>query len=127
MNFVHKELAAGRWARMTLCEQMANVGSEVHRVVSARRLGAEGEVRARQALLRALELLTLTVACAKGFHRLRELTRTRELLADTYMGDDTFHVTDEQWCKYFDQFAMAAALERRRRMAPDTAASPASV
>jgi hypothetical protein len=31
MNFVHKELAAGRWQTLSFMEQMANIGSEVER------------------------------------------------------------------------------------------------
>ena len=30
-NYQHTELAAGRWATMTLAEQMLNIGSEVSR------------------------------------------------------------------------------------------------
>lgn len=31
MTFKHKDLAQGRWATMSLHEQMANIGSEVSR------------------------------------------------------------------------------------------------
>ena len=30
-NYQHSELAAGRWAMMSLAEQMLNIGSEVSR------------------------------------------------------------------------------------------------
>ena len=30
----HKELAAGRWKKLSFCEQMANIGSEVERALA---------------------------------------------------------------------------------------------
>ena len=33
MTIQHKDLAAGRWADMTLVERMANIGSEVERAL----------------------------------------------------------------------------------------------
>lgn len=34
MSYQHKELAKDRWAKMSLCEQMANIGSEVSRALN---------------------------------------------------------------------------------------------
>jgi len=36
MNIQHKELAAGRWNKLSFVEQMANVGSEVERTINWR-------------------------------------------------------------------------------------------
>ena len=55
----HRELAAGRWARLSLAEQLANVGSEVGRL---RRWRERDERLATGAFERALELLDLTLA-----------------------------------------------------------------
>jgi hypothetical protein len=33
VNFIHKELAAGRWLEFSFMEQMANIGSEVERAI----------------------------------------------------------------------------------------------
>ena len=41
MEYQHKELAAGRWAQMSLAEQMLNIGSEVSR---ANRWKAKGNL-----------------------------------------------------------------------------------
>jgi len=34
MNYQHKELASGRWEKLTFLEQMANMGSEVERALN---------------------------------------------------------------------------------------------
>jgi hypothetical protein len=33
MSYQHKDLAAGRWKRLSFVEQMANIGSEVERAL----------------------------------------------------------------------------------------------
>jgi hypothetical protein len=105
VNYQHKELAQGRWAQMSLCEQLANVGSEVSRAFNWRNKGKTD--LSLQAIDRALELLDLTVATLKTYPRLKEVLRTREVLVDYFYGDNTFSSTEEQWRKYFDYFAYA--------------------
>ncbi len=56
---VHAEGAAGRWAGLTLMEQMAHIGSEVERTIRAHERGREA--RFERALERALELFDLAV------------------------------------------------------------------
>ena len=34
MRFQHKELSQGKWQKMSLIEQMANIGSEVERAIN---------------------------------------------------------------------------------------------
>ena len=41
MAAIHRDLAAGRWASMSLVEQLANIGSEVSRCLAWRRKGNE--------------------------------------------------------------------------------------
>ena len=106
MNYQHKELAAGRWQLMPLVEQMANVGSEVERALNWR--AKNNKVYAEQAFVRALELLGLTIEGARKRPGLRELPRVREALLDFFYGENEYHSTDEQWKKYFLQFAYAA-------------------
>jgi hypothetical protein len=106
MNIEHKELAAGRWAKMSYLEQMANVGSEVERAINWReKNNADYALRAGA---RALELLDLTLDCAKGFARLKETARTREIFADYFYGDNCYQSTNALWRKYFLPFAVAA-------------------
>lgn len=109
MSYQHKELAAGRWLRLSFLEQMANAGSEVERAILWKERGnADYSMRAVE---RALELLNLTIADARNRGRLRELCRVREVLADYFYADNQYGSTDELWRKYFFAFAFAA---RRR-------------
>jgi len=63
---VHAQAAAGRWAGLTLMEQMAHIGSEVERTIRAHERGREA--RFERAPERALELFDLAVA-ARSFQR----------------------------------------------------------
>ena len=69
-NYQHTDLAAGRWATMTLAEQMLNIGSEVSR---ANRWQSKGNIeQCHRAADRALELLSLTIDAQRGKHDLGE-------------------------------------------------------
>ncbi len=110
MTARHAELAAGRWFRLSLVEQLANVGSEIERAIRWR--GKGNAEYAGRALERALELLDLTIADEKNRSRLRELTRLREVLADYFWFDNQYGSSDELWQNYFHAFTYAAALAR---------------
>jgi len=60
------------------------------------------------AFTRALELIDLTVADKKNLYRLKEVLRTREVLADFLVGDNFYKSTKESWDKYFLQLTLAA-------------------
>jgi hypothetical protein len=105
MNIQHKELANGRWAEMSLCEQMANVGSEVSRALNWHKKGKDD--LSKKALHRALELLDLTIKVSKTYPKLKELTRTRESLIDYFYGTNQFLSSEILIRKYFDHFAYA--------------------
>ena len=111
MNYQHAGLAAGRWASMSLSEQLANVASEIGRTISWR---SRDQKTSRSAFFRALELMDLTVRNARGFTRLRELARIRELLIDHFVYDNQYNTTDDYWQSFFMPFAHAAAMQRRR-------------
>ncbi|MBI5356006.1 hypothetical protein HZB78_00130 [Candidatus Collierbacteria bacterium] len=106
MSYQHRELAGGRWNKLTLCEQMANIGSEVERAINWRgknigynRLAAE----------RALELAGLTIADPKNQNGgLKELTRLYELLVDYFFGENKYGSSDKSWRSYFYAFNFAA-------------------
>lgn len=110
MTVWHQELAAGRWGRLSLVAQLANVGSEVERAITWR--GKGNSEYARRAFERALELLDLTIADEKNRLRLRELTRLRETLADYFWFDNHYGSSDESWRRYFRAFTYAAAIAR---------------
>jgi hypothetical protein len=108
----HSSLAAGRWQAFSLMEQLANVGSEVERALNW--LGKNNPEYSRLAILRALELLELTIADPRHRGRLKELTRMKEALLDFFLGNNDFRSTEQSWRNYFYGFAYASALEKGR-------------
>lgn len=106
---VHRELAAGRWATLSLAAQLANVGAEVGRLARWR---GRDERRAEAALERALELLDLTLADPRWRGRLREIARARELLCDAASGGGAYGTTLEALDRYFLAFAVLARAAR---------------
>ncbi|MFC1808146.1 hypothetical protein ACFL0T_07290 [Candidatus Omnitrophota bacterium] len=102
MSIQHKELAEGRWHEMPLCEQMANIGSEVSRALNWRNKGKSDY--SQKAVNRALELLDLTIASVKKYSKLKELSRAREALVDFFYGTNEFSSSEVLWRKYFDHF-----------------------
>jgi hypothetical protein len=105
MNFQHKELAQGRWGRMPFCEQMANIGSEVSRALNWKK--KDNKEYQEKAIIRALELLSLTIVSTKTLPYLKELTRVKEALLDHFYGNNEFMSSESLWRKYFDHFAYA--------------------
>lgn len=101
----HKELAGGKWQRLSLVEQLAHVGSEVSRAIAWKEKSPQDS---QLAFERALELLDLTVEDPKNKYRLKEILRVRSALVDYFMGNNEFGSTDEKWNNYFLGFACAA-------------------
>lgn len=106
----HRQLAAGRWRRLSFVEQMANVGSEVGRAVRWR--AKDHPAYGMRAFERALELLDLTIADPDNRGRLRELLRVREALADFFVFDNIYRSSPESWERYFRFFLLAARGDR---------------
>lgn len=107
-NYLHKELAGGRWQELSFFEQMANIGSEVERTINWRESKPD---YSQKAFERALELLDLTVADPKNRFRLRELLRAREALVDYFKFDNLYGSSDQKWRNYFYAFNYAARVE----------------
>ena len=106
-DYQHTGLAAGRWAEMSLAEQMLNIGSEVSR---ANRWKAKGnEEQCHRAADRALELLSLTIDAQRGKHDLGEFCRLYEILADCYYGDNIYQTDPAKLQRYFDIFYTAVS------------------
>lgn len=93
------------WARLSLFEQLGNIGSEVGRSLKMKRKGRNFE----PALIRALDLFDATVSglIKKHPHRAGEVLRAKECFLDAlYIKDDPSIET------YFHQFAMAVRHQR---------------
>ncbi len=100
----HLAAAQESWAKFSLVEQMANIGSEVSRA-----LRAEGnQARYWGAVTRALDLFYLTIEDPRWKGRLREVLRVRELFAAAALGSDEYKTTLEDLDRYFDCFAWLA-------------------
>ena len=104
-QFLHKNLAAGRWFRLSLMEQLGNIGSEVSRARRARKTNPE---RFHEAAERALELFDLTLSDSRWHGRLREIGRAREVFCDAISGGREYKSSLIDLERYFDQFALAA-------------------
>ncbi|OGW68088.1 MAG: hypothetical protein A3H49_11805 [Nitrospirae bacterium RIFCSPLOWO2_02_FULL_62_14] len=109
MAIQHKELAAGGWQRLSLAEQLANVGSEVGRM---RRWHGHNPEVCERAFLRALELLDLTLSDTRWSGRRKELSRIRAFLCDAMLGGREHGSTLEDLDRYFLAFAVAARAGR---------------
>jgi hypothetical protein len=108
----HTGLAAGRWAALTLAEQLANVGSEVDRAISA--WAARRSDRFDRALARALELFDLTARDDRWRgHRRREILRSREEFCRLFFDDDPQPVAARTLSAYFLRFAVLARRQVR--------------
>jgi len=108
MNFQHRELGQGRWEKLSLVEQMANIGSEVERAINWK--NKNDKEYSRMAFERALELIDLTMADEKNRHRLIEISRVRESLADYFIGGNIYSFSDQFWKDYFFNFGFAVGL-----------------
>ena len=108
-QFIHKDLAAGRWFEFSLIEQLANIGSEVSR---ARRWFGKDEKLFQGAVDRALELFDLTLQDPRWRKRLKELARARELFCDAVFGGKEYGSRLEDLDRYFFHFAFAARLHK---------------
>src|SRR2546425_13355695 len=109
---IHVGLAAGRWAALSLPEQLANVGSEVERTITA--WEARRTDRFDKALTRALELFDLTAGDDRWRgHRRREILRAREEFCRLFFEADSPAGAARSLKAYFLGFAVPA----RRRLA----------
>lgn len=110
MKYQHKDLAAGRWAKLSFLEQMANIGSEVERAILWRE--KRNFSYSQMAFERALELIDLTVSHLDNKRRFKELMRVREFLIDYFFGDNVYGATDALWRNYFYPFTYTARINK---------------
>ncbi len=103
----HQTLAAGRWMTLTLEAQLANVGSEVDRTISA--WEAQRPDRFDRALARALELFDLTAGDGRWRGpRRREVLRAREEFCRLFFNQEYVRDAARALSTYFLQFAVLA-------------------
>lgn len=109
MPHQHEQLAGGGWQKLSLIEQLGNIGSEVGRAAKWR---GQDEENFRQAAWRALELFDLTIRDVRWRGRLKEILRAREFFCGALLGGDTYKTTLSDLDRYFFQYAAAARLKK---------------
>lgn len=92
-----------RWQKLTLPEQLANIGSEVNRVIYWKSIN--DQTNTRKAASRTLELLDLTLADPRWRFRLQEICRLREVFCDYYLGPLHYKTSQKILRDYFLPFA----------------------
>ena len=110
MSCQHKGLAAGRWEKLSLAEQMANIGSEIERALIWK--SKDNVLYSQKAFERALELIDLTLENTQKLPRLKEIARLREATVDYFSGTNQFRSTERLWRNYFSPFTYAARKNR---------------
>lgn len=108
-TFLHTNAAAGAWFRLSLFEQLGNVGSEVGRACRWQEKDAE---IFRGAVDRALELFDLTLEDPRWRGRRREIARSREMFCDAVLGGTEYGTSLEELERYFYPFASVAQTMR---------------
>lgn len=106
-NPLHAQAAAGAWFRLSLFEQLGNIGSEVGR--ACRWQKKDGKIF-QGAVERALELFDLTLEDPRWRGRRRELARVREVFCDAVYGAKEYGSSLDDLEKYFYPFASAARI-----------------
>jgi len=101
-HFQHKNLAAGKWKKLSLVEQLANIGSEISRAL---RWQKKDEKIFYSAVFRALELFDLTLEDERWKGRKREIARARELFCGIVFGGEKYNTTLKDLERYFFHFA----------------------
>jgi len=101
-----------RWARLTLFEQMGNIGSEVGRSIRADCTGDKALFEG--ALVRALDLFDATVEglVARKSVRAREVLRAKDQYLQLFYGDASDPIEAHRLENYFMEFAIAARLNK---------------
>lgn len=107
----HQDLALRdwNWNRLSLAEQLGNIGGEISRAIIWR---SKDKKICENNICRALELLDLTIQNSRQSGCLKELTRARELLCDEVFGDKKYKTSLEDLNRYFFHFALAARINR---------------
>ncbi|KKS80273.1 MAG: hypothetical protein UV54_C0011G0005 [Candidatus Beckwithbacteria bacterium GW2011_GWA2_43_10] len=95
------------WFKLSLIEQMANIGSEVFRAIKWR---IKNPSDSQIAFYRSLDLFNLTLADPKNIYRLREIARAKEYFAGWFTSDPVYPATAKSWNQYFFQFNLASRL-----------------
>lgn len=104
----HSTLENGQWFKLSLYEQMGNIGTEIGRIIRAKEKNDQPAVD--NALDRCLELIDLTIRDSRRKHQLKEITRAREIIVDSLAEKKDYNSDLASIDKYFMHFAIASRL-----------------
>lgn len=98
------ELNIERWHKLSLAQQMGNIGSEAQRAFSLQKGGEEKQKE--KSIDRFLELIDLSLADKRWQKRCLEICRVREILCDYFFAKNSFGNSFENLINYFNAFAL---------------------
>ncbi|MCB9790493.1 hypothetical protein H6764_00525 [Candidatus Nomurabacteria bacterium] len=93
------------WNKKPFLEQMANIGSEVHRAINWKERG--NLEYAQAAFVRSLELFDISKDSPLTRGQFKELCRTRELWVDFFAYENLYSSNSLFFKKYFDLLTIA--------------------
>lgn len=97
MNYFYQNISS-KWAQMTICKQMANIGIEFDRAIRWRK---KDKKLSLNAFYRSILLLDETINDKKNLHRLKEICRLKEIMIDYFLGDNIYQSDEKFFQKYF--------------------------
>ena len=100
---LHGGLTHERWERLSLADQLANIGTEVAR--AARAKSREDDARLQQHLDLTLELFAFTLDDERWRGQRVEIGRAREIVCDFLVGDNEYESTTASLDAYFLPFS----------------------
>ena len=107
-----------KWAKLTIYEQLGNIGSEVGRAISAKRAGYD--YRIEGAVVRAQDLFSATIEVLikekTHLHRAKEILRARDQFISLFYDGEFDDVEAAKIENYFMNYAYIArtqVLEQR--------------
>ena len=107
---IHKNMFSEKWYKFTLCQQLANIGSEFNRTLHWHE---KGDKESRQkSFERLLELIDLTLSDKRWKNRSSEILRLREVICDLFIGGNKYNILPESLKNYFLYFGLKANIYR---------------
>lgn len=100
------ELDVERWHKLSLAQQMGNIGSEVYRAFVWQERG--NEEQKEKSIDRFLELIDCSLSDKRWQKRSLEICRIREVLCDYFFVKNSFGNSFENLINYFNAFALIA-------------------
>lgn len=113
---MHEDFAHEIWFKLSLLEQLENIGTEIERIISKKKKDCQGS---KNDFFRVLELIDLTRADLKNKKNIKELCYVRYFMVDHFMYDNEYETTDEYWIELFRNRCIADFARRSLKLRED--------